>query len=310
MAGPWPIRPALIGAIRESSSFSYRLEYFDNLSILTACQVSQAHYGECMVTLTPKQREMRSREQLILKHAVPIIRDGGLAALSMDAIAREIRCTRGTIYNHFPNKEDIALSLAARAVQRRLRLFEYAVTLSDQPRERMAAIGISCEVYADLMADDFLIEQMVRHDSVWPKTSEGRREVLLKCEQQCIVQVGMSAHEALACGDLQLPRGGRVEDIVFGLWSLVYGGLVLEATSPSLAEAGIMQARVAIRRNCNAMLDGLGWQPLYDASKYAKFVRRVQTKLEARAKEILADATSDSDDIDAKYVSSAIEGTR
>ncbi len=263
-----------------------------------------------MVTLTPKQREIRSREQRILTHAVPLIRDGGLAALSMDTIAREMCCTRGTIYNHFPNKEDIALSLAARAVQRRLRLFEYAITLSDQPRERMAAIGISCEVYADLMADDFLIEQMVRHDSVWPKTSEGRRKVLLNCEQQCIVQVGMSVHEALGCGDLQLPRGGRVEDIVFGLWSLVYGGLVLEATSPSLAEAGIAQARVAIRRNCNAMLDGLAWQPLYNASKYSRFVRRVQLKLEARAKEILADATAESNDMDAKHVTSAIEGTR
>ncbi len=261
-----------------------------------------------MATLTPKQREIRSRERLILTHSVTIIRDGGLAALSMDTIARKMRCTRGTIYNHFPNKEDIALALAARAVRRRLRLFEFAATLSKQPRERMAALGISCEVYADDMSDDFFIEQMVRHDFVWPKTSEGRRDVLHDCEHKCIVQVGLSVHDALASGDLQLPRGGCVEDVVFGLWSLVYGGLILEATSPSLAEAGITHARVAIRRNCNALLDGLGWQPLYDASSYSKYIRRIKPKLETHAKEILADTSEQADVIHERHASSAAEG--
>ncbi len=246
-----------------------------------------------MKTPTPKQLEIRTREQRILSLAVPIIREGGLTALSMDSIAREMRYARGTIYNHFPNKEDIALSLAARAVRRRLMLFEYSATLSTQPRERIAAIGIACEVYADRMPDDFQIEQMVRHDTIWPKSSTGRRDVLLKCEGQCILQVGFSIQAAIETGDLVLPRGGSVEDIVFGLWSLVYGGLVLEATSPSLASSGIMQARVAIRRNCNAMLDGLGWQPLYDASKYSRYVRRIRPKIASKADEIVIEIQSD-----------------
>ena len=120
--------------------------------------------------LTPKQLEIRERESRILSVATPMIRDGGLEAIRMDRIAKEMRLTRGTIYNHFANREEIVLSLAARAVRRRIELFRFAVSLSDQTRRQISAVGIACEVYADEMPDDFAAEQMVRHDSVLQKT--------------------------------------------------------------------------------------------------------------------------------------------
>lgn len=241
-----------------------------------------------MKTLTPKQLEIRQREDRILSVATPMIRDGGLEAIRMDRIAKEMGLTRGTIYNHFANREEIVLSLAARAVRRRVSLFQYAASLSDQSRRQISAVGIACEIYADEMADDFAVEQMVRHDSVWIKTSAARRQRLLDDEQSCMGVVGKVVHGAIHTGDLKVPRGRTPEDVLFGLWSLTYGGLLIERTSPSLAEIGIADPRAAIRRNCHAMLDGIDWKPRFDSSAYHRWVRQIHPKLTDRARQILA----------------------
>jgi len=248
-------------------------------------------------SLTPKQIEIRQREQRILDTAYPLIRQGGLAAVSMEAIARRMNYTRGTIYNHFANKEDILLALAARAVSRRMTLFNHAASMGDGTRQRCAAIGIAAEVYVDVMANEFTIEQLIRHDAVWKKTSPGRREVLGRCEAECIAVIGDVVGTAIDAGDLPVPagvaRGELIQQIVFGLWSLVYGGLVLEATSPSLVQSGIRNPRPAIRRNCNALLDQLAWRPFFQAEDYQRFVRQVTPKLVTAAENILAGGNPD-----------------
>lgn len=257
-------------------------------------------------TLTPKQSEIRLRGSRILDCAYPMVRAGGLNAVSMEAIAQAMKCTRGTIYNHFPNKEDILLAMATRSVQRRMQLFHFATGLGENSRERCAAIGIAAEVYVDTMPDDFSIEQITRHDPLWQKTSPKRREVLRRSEHACIASVGGVIEAAIDDGDLVLanhPKAKRVaqrrdliERLVFGLWSLVYGGLVLEQTGRSIGQSdseetgGIHQPRRAIRRNCNALLDDANWRPLYDAKKYAAFVRRIQPKI-IRHADVVRDAT-------------------
>ncbi|TWT91353.1 TetR/AcrR family transcriptional regulator [Neorhodopirellula pilleata] len=246
-------------------------------------------------TLTPKQREIRLRGSRILDCAYPMVREGGLNAVSMDAIARAMKCTRGTIYNHFPNKEDVLLAMATRSVQRRMQLFHFAAGLGRNSRERCAAIGIAAEVYVDTMPDDFSVEQITRHDPLWQKTSPKRREVLQQSEHACIASVGGVIEAAIDEGDLVLPdqpkakraayRRDLVERLVFGLWSLVYGGLVLEQTGRLIGQpdseetGGIHQPRQAIRRNCNALLDDANWRPLYDPKQYAAFVRRIQPEV-------------------------------
>ena len=92
---------------------------------------------------------------------------------------------------------------------------------------------------------------------------------------------------AVTCGDLKVTRGHTPPDVLFGLWSLVYGGLLIEATSPSLSDLGIRDSRAAIRRNCNAMLDGIGWKPAFDASSYNRWVRQIYPKLVVQAKAIV-----------------------
>ncbi len=235
-----------------------------------------------MTALSPKQRAIRERETRILELARPMIAAGGLSTLNMEAIAQQIKSAKGTVYNHFPNKEEIVLALAVQAVEQRLELFNHAVMMRGKPRARIAAIGLACELYADRFRELFQAEILIRNDNVLEKTSAKRQEILRNCEGRCMHVVAGAVRDAVACGDLELQWSHAIEDIVFGLWSLVYGGLMIEVTSPSLADVGIRLPRQAIRRNCNAMLDGLRWKPLYNREQYDAWVSKVFQHLESK----------------------------
>lgn len=232
-----------------------------------------------MEQLTPKQREIRTRETRILALARPMVAEGGISALSMDAIAKEMQYAKGTIYNHFGCKEEILLALAIQASETRLALFRAGSDSESQSRDRMAAVGIACEEFRTRFADLFAIEHLVRHATIWEKASDRRRETLATCESRCMGLVSAIGHDAVAAGDLPLPRGHQVEDLVFGLWSLTYGGMVIDESSPGLKDIGIRDTFAAIRRNCNAMMDGFQWKPLFDPDAYGKVVKRVRRAL-------------------------------
>lgn len=269
------------------------------MSILAPCQIPGRNHDVGMHAsatestppqLTPKQFEIQQRESRILDKAFPMLRSGGTGAINMNAIAKEMGCTRGTIYNHFANKEEIQLALATRAVQRRIALFQCAIQSQTVPRDQCAAVGIAVEVYADHMPDEFAIEQIIRHDVVWQKTSPGRRDLLSDCEQKCIGALGGVIQRAIDQGHLKPERGRAasqlIQDLVFGLWSLSYGGLVLEATSPSLNAVGIEDPRQTIRRNGNRLLDSVGWEPLFEPRRYNAFVKKLRPHLESCAEKI------------------------
>ncbi|TWU03000.1 TetR/AcrR family transcriptional regulator [Stieleria varia] len=232
-----------------------------------------------MSTLTPKQAEIQSREARILELARPMVAQEGLAGLSMDAIAKEMAYAKGTIYNHFSCKEEILLALAIKANEKRLRLFEVAIERQPNARQKIAAIGVACEDFRVRFGDLFDIDCMVRHVAVWEKASDQRKQMMATCEQRCMAMVSQVGREALESGDLVLPRERGIEDVVFGLWSLTYGGMIIDATSPGLDQIGIRDTYAAIRRNCHALMDGYQWQPLYDAQADRKLVRNVRASL-------------------------------
>ena len=57
-----------------------------------------------------KQQEIELREQLLVTTAGQILLTEGFAALSMERLAEELNTAKGTIYNHYPNREELLLS--------------------------------------------------------------------------------------------------------------------------------------------------------------------------------------------------------
>lgn len=210
-----------------------------------------------------KQRELQEREQQILALARPILLKEGYQALSMERLATLMEYAKGTLYNHFPNKEEIVAALAIQSLELRRMMFERAAVMSSKSRERMLAIGAACEVYATQCAQHFAIEQMLRNGIIWEKASEERQSLIRNCEMRSMGVVAGVVRDAVASGDLHL-TGLSAEELVFGFWSITYGSHALMMTSPSLPDVGVTDPVRSIRYHNWTLINGYGWQPLID----------------------------------------------
>ncbi|MFN5853808.1 MAG: TetR/AcrR family transcriptional regulator, partial [Pirellulaceae bacterium] len=99
--------------------------------------------------------------------AKPILLREGLHALTMDRVAAQMQYAKGTIYNHFPHKEEIVLALAFDAMRLRRALFQAAAVEDISSRERMMCIGLACEYYTQHCREEFQVEQWIRHANIW-----------------------------------------------------------------------------------------------------------------------------------------------
>ena len=236
-------------------------------------------YNSYMIRTSRKQREIKQREELILSVAKDLLTRQGYLGLRMDDIAETTEYSKGTIYQHFPNKEEIILALANEALETRSALFSHAATLREKSRERLMAIGAAAELFVERYPHFFQVEQIIRINSIWEKTSEKRRNIMKSCETRCVSIVGGIVRDAVAQGDLELQDGISPEDIVFGLWSINIGAFTIASSSDSLGELGIPDAISALRQSIIHMLDGMGWKPHSSEFKSDEIVENLRENL-------------------------------
>lgn len=232
-----------------------------------------------MVEPTRKQREMEKRTAEILRVARPILIAEGFQALSMDRVAAQMEYAKGTIYNHFPNKEEIVLALAVQAMELRRQLFEQASIIRETSRLRMMALGVACEFFTRNCEDDFVLEQWIRNHGIWDKSSEQRQGLIRQCEGCCMGIVAGIVRDAISQQELQVPQGLSPEELVFGFWAINYGSQILTHTSPSLPEIGIRNPANAIRMHCCTLLNGFGWIPQMDYDTYMAEIDHLTARL-------------------------------
>ena len=235
-----------------------------------------------MVELTRKQRELEQRTTEILRIARPILIAEGFQALSMGRVASKMEYAKGTIYNHFPNKEDIVLALAVESMELRRSLFEQSATVIGPARFRMMALGAACEFFTQHCTDDFLVEQCVRNQNIWDKSSEQRQNLIRQCEGRCMGIVAGIVRDAMARDELVIPKSLTPEEFVFGFWAINYGSQILTYSSPSLPAIGINDPFNAIRVHCCTLLNGFGWQPTMMLSEYNESMLKLNVTLQPK----------------------------
>lgn len=220
-------------------------------------------------TKTKKKREIELRETRLLETAGEILLSEGLAELTMERLADELDTAKGTIYNHFPNREEILLALAVKAINKRLELFDIASTSPGNPKQRILAVNVACEIYVVHYPQYFMVENIVRHAAIWDRGTEARRNLLRSEEGRCMTLVSGIVRAAIACGDLTLPPGISPEEMAMSLWSLTYGSYLINITSPSLKDIGINDIYRAVRVGCLKTVDGYQWQPMWTDQQHA-----------------------------------------
>lgn len=222
-----------------------------------------------MTPLSRKQLAIAQREELLLDVAQGLLVQNGYVGLTMDRVAAATEYSKGTIYQHFRNKEDLIAALLARFGRVRVELFSRAATWPGPSRERMCAVGAAAEMYMALYPEHDQLEKILKSASIREKASTHRRETLSSCEMHCFGVATGIAREAVSAGDLQLQDGDTVEQIVLGLWSLYTGAfLIRDLGIFDHAPPEMRDPTRPLMRNSQRFLDGLGWRPFSTEHDY------------------------------------------
>jgi AcrR family transcriptional regulator len=212
--------------------------------------------------LPRKQREFQLREQLILDTAQNMLHEHGYAQLTMERVAEAVEYSKGTVYNHFSSKEDLVCSLCCRCISNLIELFRRAYEYPGTTRERFSAIGIAYSLYHQLYPLDAQNIQIVKTNAVREKLSADKLHEMSALEYE-ITQLCMNlVHEAIAKGDIRRVANHTADTIVFGFWSMLYGGMLLAHSDIPLEDLGFNPVVTMLWHNSQRLMDAYGWQPL------------------------------------------------
>ncbi len=230
------------------------------------------------ITTARRAREFAAREELIIREARKFLLERGFQGWNMEDLAQVVQYSKGTLYQHFNSKEDLALAVVTGSLEQRADLFEKAIQFKGGSRERIRAICCACCEFATSHPDYFTVDLMLKSVSFWDKASEERREDHRVQGGRCWRIVQQLIIEAQAIGDLPRDRF-RPEEATFALISMTVGSHIMTAESDLRMMAGITDIMATVRRNGDLICDGLGWKPLSHEFDFRETDKRIAKEI-------------------------------
>jgi AcrR family transcriptional regulator len=227
------------------------------------------------------RRERERRERLFLAAARELLLERGYLGLTMDRVAERTEYSKGTLYQHFSNKEEIVVALGIAIAEVQQRLFRRAAEFEGLSRERLFAIGRAYRAWAMGYPEDIAVTQIIKHRSLRGKVGAELVARLDGCEQTCSDILSGVVREGVAAGDVALPAGFEPGHLAFGLWAMSWGSYTLTLMDFDLSKLEVADSFALLDRHCHALLDGYGWRPLYADHDWNDVLRRVEQHLEA-----------------------------
>lgn len=184
--------------------------------------------------LSPRERRHQRTQQAIIEAARQIIRESGVDALSIRAIAERIDYSPAGLYEYFGSKEEIVAAVCAQDFERFARRLGQ-VDRSLAPTEYLMELGLSYIDFAMRNPDAFLLmfTTFPLSQSNQPQapaevleemmTEESAFTILVRGVQRCIDE-----------GIGRTKPGFGVVEMAYSLWSLVHGLAMLRVTNGSV----------------------------------------------------------------------------
>ena len=207
-----------------------------------------------------KQREIAQRHSLFLEVGRELLHENGFHQLSMDQVAEQAEYSKGTIYQHFHCKEEMLIQLCIQCMQGLLFIGEKAATYPGSHRERLIAFQIAHELWLAVEPRDLYMLQYVNVDGVLSKVAESSLAEFRQMEAKIISLCASIFQDAMDCGDLPVGELNAAE-LVYGVWSMCYGGQLLRSYETPLAEMGVSNPGRTLTSLLQSTLDGLRWAP-------------------------------------------------
>src|SRR6266481_294684 len=128
------------------TGWSFGIQSGQNLFLFSENSVGVRNYrgGAMMQPVTAprswKEKQRQEREVLILQVAEEVLMEKGYYETSIEEIAARVGIAKGTVYLHFPSKEDLVFAIFEHDMQEFLQFVERTMSSSKSAREKMEAI--------------------------------------------------------------------------------------------------------------------------------------------------------------------------
>ena len=202
-----------------------------------------------------KTNHSRQRRGQILDAASELFEEAGHWGLNIDRIAAHLKLSKGVIYYHFHNKEEIALQLIVRMLRNRNERLGSLCGNNCSARERLVSACLADLVFHHEHLCYSTLSNYVRLKHVQFRTQRKTQELADFLFNKPNAFYSGLVRYGVAQGDLILPDQSSCEDIAFIMESMIIGAVNLIPQTKSLeSNAEIFEG------NVNCLLDGLGWK--------------------------------------------------
>ncbi|MEO8295174.1 MAG: TetR/AcrR family transcriptional regulator [Gemmatimonadota bacterium] len=171
-----------------------------------------------------KEREFQRREQEILDAALFLFKREDWQSVTIEEIAQSAEIGKGTVYKHFPSKEDIYARLALdfnRRLLERLRAISPALDVMGRLR---AVIRAFWDFHLESQDYHRLVQYCSREDFRL-NISEETRGMIRSLDEEFNTLVTSLVQEGTAQG--LFPRDKSIEVLLFGAQAALFGAIQL-----------------------------------------------------------------------------------
>ncbi|MBL4606957.1 MAG: TetR/AcrR family transcriptional regulator [Pseudomonadales bacterium] len=216
------------------------------------------------------QIRIQAREEKIIQCALEIINESGFAALRMENLHKRAECTKGTLYNHFINREDLLCEIATRYCISLMSYYERLDAFKGSTRERIMALFLAYQIYCFSHPALFTCVLQLQNPSLMARGSEKRLNNYRKEEMRLVLHMTNIIQDALDAGDIDAKYKTKVFELAFTGWASAFGNISLMMSSQGAFLTQQADKEEQLFFATNMALDGLGWQPLSTDFNYLK----------------------------------------
>src|SRR6202140_6018793 len=87
-----------------------------------------------------KEKQRQEREELILQAAEEVLAEKGYYETSVDEIAARVGIAKGTVYLHFPSKEDLVIAIVMREIKHLIAEIEEIASIEGSAQSKLELI--------------------------------------------------------------------------------------------------------------------------------------------------------------------------
>ena len=225
--------------------------------------------------LTKREQNVMNRELELLDVAENIMAHEGFSGLTMDKLVAACDYSKGTVYNHFANKEDLFCALSTKGMKFIISLVKRALKMQGSSREKCLAIVYAHQLHSQMHVTASFCVLMVKTPAVLERASTGRIAIQRELEMEITLLVDELIAQAIEAGDMTPNRRDDINAICFALWSMSFGSSAILASAQDTEAVARLDMSNALLFNMNVLLDGLKWLPMSDELDYHATWQRI-----------------------------------